>query len=49
FVEKSNVSAVAEMTRMMEVMRTYQSVASLMQQQNDLRKTALQTLADVPA
>ncbi|HAP46131.1 MAG TPA: flagellar biosynthesis protein FlgF, partial [Afipia sp.] len=30
-------------------MRTYQSVASLMQQQNDLRKTALQTLADVPA
>jgi len=49
FVEKSNVSAVAEMTRMMEVMRTYQSVASLMQQQSDLRKTAIQTLADVPA
>ena len=49
FVEKSNVSAVAEMTRMMEVMRTYQSVASLMQQQSDLRKNAIQTLADVPA
>ncbi|MDH8436566.1 flagellar basal body rod C-terminal domain-containing protein, partial [Klebsiella variicola] len=49
FVEKSNVSAVAEMTRMMQVMRTYQSVDSLIQQQNDLRKTALQTLADVPA
>lgn len=47
YVEKSNVSAVSEMTRMMEVMRTYQSVASLMQQQNDLRKSAIQTLADV--
>lgn len=49
FVEKSNVSAVAEMSRMMEVMRTYQQVASMMQQQNDLRKTAIQALADVPA
>ncbi len=49
FVEKSNVNAVTEMTRMMEVMRTYQSVASLMQQQSDLRKNAIQMLADVPA
>jgi flagellar basal-body rod protein FlgF len=49
FVEKSNVNAVTEMTRMMEVMRTYQSVASLMQQQSDLRKNAIQALADVPA
>lgn len=49
FVEKSNVSAVAEMSRMMEVMRTYQQVASMMQQQHDLRKTAIQALADVPA
>lgn len=49
FIEKSNVNAVAEMSRLMEVSRTYQSVASLMQQQSDLRKTAIQTLADVPA
>ena len=49
FVEKSNVSAVSEMSRMMEVMRSYQQVASMMQQQNDLRKTAIQMLADVPA
>jgi flagellar basal-body rod protein FlgF len=49
FIEKSNVNAVTEMTRMMEVMRTYQSVASLMQQQSDLRKNAIQMLADVPA
>ncbi len=49
FIERSNVSAVTEMSRMMMVMRTYQQVASLMQQQSDLRKTAIQTLADVPA
>jgi flagellar basal-body rod protein FlgF len=49
FVEKSNVRAVAEMTRLMDVMRTYQSVASLMQQQGDLRKSAIQTLADPQA
>ncbi len=49
FVEKSNVNSVAEMSRMLEVMRTYQSVAAMMQQQGDLRKTAIQSLADVPA
>lgn len=49
FIEKSNVNVVTEMTRLMEVTRTYQSVASLMQQQNDLRKSAIQMLADVPA
>jgi len=49
FVEKSNVNVVTEMTRLMEITRTYQSVASLMQQQNDLRKSAIQMLADVPA
>lgn len=49
YVEKSNVNSVTEMSRMLEVMRTYQNVASLMQQQSDLRKTAIQSLADVPA
>ncbi|HEY0236121.1 MAG TPA: flagellar basal-body rod protein FlgF [Afipia sp.] len=49
FIEKSNVNAVTEMSRLMEVSRTYQSVASLMQQQSDLRKSAIQSLADVPA
>ena len=48
-IEKSNVSAVAEMSRMIEVMRTYQSVAAMMQQQGDLRKTSIERLADVPA
>ncbi|MBI3699975.1 MAG: flagellar basal-body rod protein FlgF [Afipia sp.] len=49
YVEKSNVNAVTEMSRMIEVMRTYQNVSALMQQQSDLRKTAIQSLADVPA
>lgn len=48
FVEKSNVNAVSEMSRMMEITRTYQQIASLMQQQSDLRKTSIQMLADVP-
>jgi flagellar basal-body rod protein FlgF len=49
FVEKANVNAVAEMSRMMEVMRTYTHISTLMQQQNDLQKSAIEKLADVPA
>lgn len=49
FIEKSNVNTVAEMSRMLEVTRTYQNVSAMMQQQSDLRKNAIQALADVPA
>jgi flagellar basal-body rod protein FlgF len=49
FVEKSNVRAVVEMTRMIEVTRTYTTVAGVLQQQQDLRRTAIERLADVPA
>jgi flagellar basal-body rod protein FlgF len=49
FIEKSNVNSVAEMSRMMEVSRAYTSIATLMQQQSDLQKNAIQALADVPA
>jgi flagellar basal-body rod protein FlgF len=49
FIEKSNVSAVAEMGRMMDVARAYTSISNLLQQQNDLQKNAIQQLADVPA
>lgn len=49
FVEKSNVNAVAEMSRMIEVMRSYTSVATMLQQQGDMRRTAIERLADVPA
>jgi flagellar basal-body rod protein FlgF len=49
YIEKSNVNAVAEMSRMVEVMRTYTQVANLLQQQSDLHKSAIEKLADVPA
>jgi len=48
-VEKSNVSSVGEMTKMLEVMRTYTNIAQILQQQNDLQKTAIDRLAEVPA
>jgi flagellar basal-body rod protein FlgF len=49
FVEKSNVSSVSEMSRMIEVTRTYTQIATLLQQQSDLHKSAIEKLADVPA
>ncbi|MDD1532944.1 MULTISPECIES: flagellar basal-body rod protein FlgF [unclassified Bradyrhizobium] len=49
YVEKSNVNSVIEMTRMVEVMRSYSAVANLLQQQSDLHKSAIEKLADVPA
>ena len=49
FIEKSNVNSVAEMTRMMEVTRTYQQISTVLQQAGDLHKSAIEKLADVPA
>ena len=49
FIEKSNVNSVVEMGRMIEVTRAYTSISAMLQQQGDLRKTALEKLADVPA
>ncbi len=49
FLEKSNISSVAEMSRMIEITRTYSQIATLLQQEGDLHKTAIQQLADVPA
>ena len=49
YIEKSNVNAVGEMSRMVEVMRSYAAVANLLQQQSDLHKSAIAQLADVPA
>jgi flagellar basal-body rod protein FlgF len=47
-VEKSNVRSVMEMTRMIEVTRSYTQIAALLQQQADLQRTAVEKLADVP-
>jgi flagellar basal body rod protein FlgG len=48
-LEKSNVRSVIEMTRMIEVTRAYTEVAGIIQQQNELRRNAIQQLAEVPA
>jgi flagellar basal-body rod protein FlgF len=47
-IEKSNVRSVIEMSRMIEVTRAYTEVATIISQQNDLRKNSLQQLAEVP-
>ena len=49
FIEKSNVNSVAEMSRMIEVTRAYTQIATMLQQQSDLHKSAIEKLADVPA
>jgi flagellar basal-body rod protein FlgF/flagellar basal-body rod protein FlgG len=49
YIERANVSAVVEMSRMISVTRAYTSISSLLQQQNDLRKSSIERLADVPA
>ena len=46
-VEKSNVSPVLEMSRLIEINRAYQMVANMMTQTDALRRTAIQKLADV--
>jgi len=46
-VEGSNVNGVREMTRMIEINRTYSMIASLIQAQGDTR--TIDRLADVPA
>jgi flagellar basal-body rod protein FlgF/flagellar basal-body rod protein FlgG len=48
-IEQSNVRGVVEMARMVEVTRTYTQIASLIQQQGDLRRGAIDKLAEVPA
>jgi flagellar basal-body rod protein FlgF/flagellar basal-body rod protein FlgG len=48
-LEKSNVQAVTEIARMIQISRAYQQTATLLQQQSDLHKNAIHELAQVPA
>lgn len=48
-LEKSNVRSVIEMTRMIELTRAYAEVANILNQQNDMRRSSIQQLAEVPA
>jgi flagellar basal-body rod protein FlgF len=47
-LEKSNVHGVVEMTRMIEVTRSYTQIANMLSQQTDLQQTAIDKLAEVP-
>jgi flagellar basal-body rod protein FlgF len=47
-LEQSNVRAVVEMSRMIEITRTYSQVANLLQQHGDMRRNAIDKLAEVP-
>jgi flagellar basal-body rod protein FlgF len=48
-VEQSNVHGVIEIARMIEVSRTYTQVASMLQQEGEMQRNAIDKLADVPA
>jgi flagellar basal-body rod protein FlgF/flagellar basal-body rod protein FlgG len=48
-IEKSNVRGVVEMSRMIEITRSYTQIASMLQQQSDQGTQAIDKLADVPA
>jgi flagellar basal-body rod protein FlgG len=47
-IEKSNVRGVIEITRMIELSRSYTQMATILQQQSDMRTSAIGKLADVP-
>lgn len=47
-IEKSNVRAVVEMTRMIEVTRSYTQIAAMLAQQTELQTSAIDKLAAVP-
>jgi len=47
-IEKSNVRGVVEMTRMIEITRSYTQVAAMLQQQTEQSQQAINKLAEVP-
>jgi len=47
-IEKSNVRSVVEMTRMIEVTRTYTEISAMLANQSDQRRAAIQQLSDIP-
>lgn len=48
-IEKSNVRPVIELSRMIEITRNYTNIANMMNKTDELRRDAIQRLADVPA
>ncbi|MDB5601009.1 MAG: flagellar basal body rod protein [Xanthobacteraceae bacterium] len=47
-IEKSNVKSVLEMSRLIDVTRSYTQIATMLQSESDLRKAAIDRLAEVP-
>ncbi len=47
FVEASNVQPVVEMTDMMTIMRSYQSVSKFVEQAEDINRRAIERLGKV--
>lgn len=48
-LERSNVSGVLEMTEMIRIQRSYESIASMMERQDDMRRSAIQRLGSLSA
>jgi flagellar basal-body rod protein FlgF len=48
-IEKSNTRPIVETTRLIEITRAYQTLTATMQRSDDLRRTAIERLADIPA
>jgi flagellar basal-body rod protein FlgF len=48
-IEKSNVNAVAEISRMVQITQSYNDIANVLQQQSDQRRNALTQLSQAPA
>ena len=48
-IERSNVKAVVEMTRLVEVQRAYQTLSAMMGKTDELRAKAITRLADQQA
>jgi flagellar basal-body rod protein FlgF len=48
-IEKSNVSGIAEIAEMIRVQRSYESVTSMLQRQDDIRREAINTLGSLSA
>jgi flagellar basal-body rod protein FlgF len=47
-IEKSNVRSMVEMSRMIEITRSYTDVANLLKLQSDLSQSAIDKLAEIP-
>jgi flagellar basal-body rod protein FlgF len=47
-IEKSNVNGVAEMSRLIEITRSYTDIANILQQQSEQRRSALSQLSQTP-